>query len=291
MKKVLVAGATGYLGKYLVKALYTQGHQVRAIARTPEKLDDLKDFIDKIIKAEITQPDTMKGICTDTDVVISSIGITRQKDGLKYMDVDYQANKNLLNEAITSGAKKFIYVSVLNGRLFKNLKMIEAKERFADDLMASGLDYTIIRPNGFFSDIKEVLNMAMQGKVYLIGDGHYKSNPIHGQDLAEFIVGKMDSSEKEIDVGGPEIFTQNEIAGMAFRVLGKKEKITHISIWIRDISLKLMRLFTGQKTYGPFEFFMTVMTHDMIAPQVGREYLKNYFIANIKKGAKFEIQN
>jgi uncharacterized protein YbjT (DUF2867 family) len=133
--------------------------------------------------------------------------------------------------------------------------------------------------------------MARQGKVYLIGDGHYKSNPIHGQDLAEFIVSKMDCEENELDVGGPEIFTQNEIAGMAFRVLGKKGKITHIPIWIRDISLKLMRLFTGQKTYGPFEFFMTVMTHDMIAPQVGREYLKNYFIANIKKGAKFEIQN
>lgn len=285
MKKVLVAGATGYLGRYLVKVLNTEGHQVQALARTPEKLDDLKNYIDQIIKAEITQPDTLKGICHDTDVVISSIGITKQKDGLKYMDVDYQANKNLLDEALNSGVKKFIYVSVLNGCLFRDLKMIQAKERFADELISSGIDYTIIRPNGFFSDITEVLNMARQGKVYLFGDGHYKSNPIHGQDLAEFIVSKMDCEENELDVGGPEIFTQNEIAGMAFRVLGEKEKITHIPIWIRDISLKLIRLFTGQKTYGPIEFFMTVMTHDMIATLVGREYLKNYFIANIKNEA------
>jgi nucleoside-diphosphate-sugar epimerase len=42
-------------------------------------------------------PDTLKGICDGIDVVISSIGITRQKDGLKYMDVDYQGNKNLLD--------------------------------------------------------------------------------------------------------------------------------------------------------------------------------------------------
>ncbi len=277
MKKVLVAGATGYLGRYLIKALNTQGHQVRALARNPEKLDDVKNDIDKIIKAEITQPDTLKGICHDSDVVISSIGITRQKDGLKYMDVDYQANKNLLEEAINSGVKKFIYVSVLNGRLFRDLKMIEAKERFADDLKSSGIDYSIIRPNGFFSDMTEVLQMARQGKVYLIGDGHYKSNPIHGQDLADFIVEKMGSAEKEIDVGGPEIFTQNEIAGMAFQALGKKEKIIHIPLWIRDITLKLMRSFTSQKTYGPIEFFMTVMTHDMIAPQAGSEYLMEYF--------------
>jgi hypothetical protein len=46
-----------------------------------------------------------------------------------------------------------------------------------------------------------------------------------------------------------------------------------------------MRLFTGEKTYGPVEFFMTVMTHDMIAPQVGSEYLTNYFITKSKNGA------
>ena len=285
MKKVLIAGATGYLGRYLIKALNTQGYQVRALARTPERLDDLKNHIDKIIKAEITQPDTLKGTCNDTDIVISSIGITRQKDGLKYMDVDYQANKNLLEEAINCGVKKFIYVSVLNGRLFRDLKMVEAKERFTDELKSSGIDYSIIRPNGFFSDITEVLNMARQGKVYLIGDGQYRSNPIHGQDLADFIVDKMDSDEKELDIGGPELFTQNEIAGMAFQALGKKEKIMHIPMWIRDITLKLMRLLTSEKTYGPVEFFMTVMTHDMIAPQVGSEYLTNYFIAKSKNGA------
>ena len=282
MKKVLVAGATGYLGRYLVKALNTQGHQVHVIARSPARLADLKNHIGKIIKAEITQPDTLKGICHDTDVVISSIGITRQKDGLMYMDVDYQANKNLLEEAMNSGVKKFIYVSVLNGHLFRNLKMIEAKERFTDELISSGIEYTIIRPNGFFSDITEVLNMARQGRVYLIGDGQYRSNPIHGQDLADFMVCKMDSEEAELDIGGPEIFTQNEIAAMAFQALGKKKKITHIPLWIRDITLKLMRFFTSQKTYGPVEFFMTVMTHEMIAPRVGNKYLMDSFIADHK---------
>lgn len=282
MKKVLVAGGTGYLGRYLIKALNAQGHQVYGLARKREKLDDLNDCIYEIIEAEVTKPETLKGICDDIDVVISSIGITRQKDGLTYMDVDYQANKNLLQETINSGAKKFIYVSVLNGHLFKELKMVQAKERFADELRTSSINYAIIRPNGFFSDMTEVLNMARQGKVYLFGDGHYKSNPIHGQDLADFMVDKMNSDETEIDVGGPELFTQNEIARIAFQSLGRKEKIVHIPIWIRDISLKLVRLFTGQKTYGPIEFFMTVMTHDMIAPQVGHQYLSDFFKANCK---------
>ncbi len=282
MKKVLVAGATGYLGRYLVQALHLKGYSVRALARNPEKLDDLRDFLDNIFEAEVTKPETLSGVCKNIDIVISSIGITRQKDGLNYMDVDYQANKNLLQEAISSGVKKFIYISVLNGRLFRELKMIEAKERFADELISSGMDYSIIRPNGFFSDMTEVLNMARQGKVYLFGNGHYRSNPIHGQDLADFVVTKMDSEEVELDVGGPDILTQDEVASMAFQALGKKGKIIHLSPWIRDISLRLVRLFTGQKTYGPIEFFMTVMTYNMIAPQVGNHYLSDYFKANSK---------
>ena len=125
MKKVLIAGATGYLGRYLIKEAKKQGYWVRALARKANKLDDLKDSIDEICEAEITKPNTLNGICDDIDDVISSIGITRQKDGLTYMDVDYQANMNLLQDARTSGVKKFIYVSVLNGdksQIFEDLR-------------------------------------------------------------------------------------------------------------------------------------------------------------------------
>lgn len=67
-------------------------------------------------------------------MVISIVGITRQKDGFTYMDVDYWGNANLLSEAKRSGVKKFIYVSVLNGEKLSNLKICEAKERFVTEL-------------------------------------------------------------------------------------------------------------------------------------------------------------
>ena len=67
-------------------------------------------------------------------MVISTVGITRQKDGFTYMDVDYRENANLLSEAKRSGVKKFIYVSVLNGEKLSNLKICEAKERFVTEL-------------------------------------------------------------------------------------------------------------------------------------------------------------
>jgi uncharacterized protein YbjT (DUF2867 family) len=150
MQNILLAGSTGYLGIYIARELQKKGYDFKAIARNSEKLMQNDINANEVIAAEVTQPDSIKGCCEGIDTVISTLGITRQKDSLTYMDVDYQANMNLLKDARTSGVKKFIYVSVLNGESLRHLKICDAKERFVEELKASGLDYCIIRPNGFF---------------------------------------------------------------------------------------------------------------------------------------------
>ena len=84
MKRVLVAGATGYLGRFICKEFKARGYFVRALARSAKKLDTLRDSPDEIVEAEITRPETLEHICDQVDVVFSSIGITRQKDGLTF---------------------------------------------------------------------------------------------------------------------------------------------------------------------------------------------------------------
>jgi uncharacterized protein YbjT (DUF2867 family) len=277
MKKILLAGSTGYLGIHIAKELQQRSCYFRAIARSPEKLEQKAIKASEMLKAELTDPDSIRACCNGIDVVISTVGITRQKDGLTYMDVDYLANMNLLNEAKKSGVEKFIFVSVLNGGKLRNLKICDAKEMFVEQLKKSGIDYCIVRPNGFFSDMSEFLNMAKRGRIYLFGNGEYRSNPIHGEDLAVVCVDAIDRPDKEIEIGGPETLTQNEIASMAFEILGNQPKITHIPDWVRVAILKIVRLITGSKVYGPVEFFMTVMAMDMLAPEFGKHTLKEYF--------------
>lgn len=278
MKRILLAGSTGYLGSYIAKELHKRSFFFRAIARNAEKLKQNDIEANEVLKAELANPDSISECCKGIDVVISTVGITRQKDGLTYMDVDYQANMNLLNEAKKSGVKKFIYISVLNGEKLRNLKICDAKEMFVEQVKKSGIDYCIVRPNGFFADMSDFFNMAKRGRVYLFGNGKLRANPIHGEDLAVVCVDAIDKPDIEVEIGGPETLTQNEIASIAFDILGNKPKITHIPDWVRAAILKLLRLFTGSKVYGPVEFFMTVMALDMLAPEYGKHTLKEYFI-------------
>lgn len=277
MDRILLAGATGYLGRHIARELVKRSYPVRALARNPEKLKQENIALPEIIRAEITQPDSIKGCCKNIDVIISTVGITKQKDGLTYMDVDYQANMNLLCEAKQSGVKKIIYVSVLNGENLRHLKICDAKELFVEQLIQSGLDCCIIRPNGFFSDITEFYEMAKKGRVYLFGNGELKTNPIHGEDLAAVCADAIDKPDQEVKAGGPETLTHNEIAAAAFEVLGIKPKITHIPNWVRIAILKMVRFLSGSKVYGPVEFFMTVMAMDMVAPEYGTHTVREYF--------------
>lgn len=277
MTKILVAGASGYLGKYILEELHSWKIPAIALVRAPEKLEDLNYRNIKIVQAEVTRPETLSGVCKNVETVISTVGITRQKDGLTYMDVDYQANLNLLKEAQRTGVRKFIYVSVINGDKLRHLKITEAKERFVDALKASGLEYTVIRPSGFFSDLREVLYMAEKGRVVLFGNGESKLNPIHGADLAEVCVRAIAQKEKEISVGGPDILTQNEIAEMALCAWNKPANIVHLPGWIRLLILHTAKIFLPGQKFGPLEFFLTLMARDSIATRHGTHRLQDFF--------------
>lgn len=276
-QKVLVVGATGYLGQHMVKALYDAGYWVRALSRSEQKIAAVRPYIHDLFIGEATDPDTLDGICDGIDIVFSALGITRQKDGLTYMDVDYQANKNVLDAALAAGVPRFMYISALHADRLRHVQILAAKERFVDELKRADIAHLVIRPNGFFSDMEVFVTMARNGRVYLFGDGENRANPIHGADLAQVCVAHLHQAAGEYDVGGPELLTQNEIARQAFAAVGKPVRITHVPLWVKDTAVWLAKTFTSVKTHGPMEFFMTVLAMEMVAPLFGQHTLKEHF--------------
>ena len=92
-KKVLVAGATGYLGKFVVEAFKERGYWVRALTRDEARLAEAGPFtapgianddVDEIFVGELTDPSTLDGLMDGIDIVFSSVGISRQRDGLTF---------------------------------------------------------------------------------------------------------------------------------------------------------------------------------------------------------------
>ncbi|MEM7471587.1 MAG: SDR family oxidoreductase [Pseudomonadota bacterium] len=274
---VLIAGATGYLGRHIVKQYMSMGWHVRALVRNADAARKSGLEATELFEGEATNPLTLCGAMDDVDLVISTLGITRQRDGLSYWDVDYQANANLLVNALAAGVDRFAYVHVLNAHKMQDIPLVAAKQAFADRLQASPIKSTVIAPSGFFSDMGDFLNMAESGRVFLFGSGELKLNPIDGADLAEVIASAIWDGRDYVPVGGPDALTQNELAEAAFKALGKPAKIIHLPDLLRRGALKLLPYVTPAAVHGPALFFLSALGMNMVGKTFGKKRIADHF--------------
>ena len=282
MPTVFIAGATGYLGRHLCAEYRARGWQVHALVRDAERARAMGLEADRLIEAEATQPATLGGALDGADLVISSLGITRQKDGLSYRDVDYQANVNLLEAALAAGVGRFAYIHVLGADRMLEVPLIAAKHAFVERLQAADIAATVIAPSGYFSDMNDFLAMAKSGRVYLFGDGQYRLNPIHGADLASATADAIAAERSWMDIGGPDVFTHDELAALACTALNKPKKIMHLPDFLRRGALVVLPLLP-ESMGGPVRFFLTAFGMDMVGETHGTRHLADHFREEAKK--------
>lgn len=280
MKTVLVAGATGYLGRYLCAEYARRGWYVTALVRSRARASDLT--ADQLVEAEATVPATLQGIMEGADLVVSALGITRQADRLSYRDVDYQANLNLLLEAERAGVGRFAYVHVLNADAMRHVPLVAAKAEFVQALQASPLPSTVIAPSGYFSDMGDFLSMARSGRVWLFAPGTHRINPIHGADLAAATADATDAGMAWRDVGGPDTFTHIELAHLAAAAVGRPPRVTLLPDWLRRLTLRLLPMVSPRRIHGPAQFFLTAMGMDMVGQACGTHRLKDHFASLVR---------
>lgn len=286
-ERVLVAGATGYLGKYVIQAFKERGYWVRALTRSRDRLAEPGPFtapaispvdVDDVFVGELTEPDTLDGLMDGIDVVFSSVGISRQRDGLTFDQVDYQCNHTLITLAEAGEVSRFVYVSMqgADSPAIADLAITEAHEKVVAELRTSDLDHRIVRPCGYFSDMGALLSMAKRGRAFLVGDGSNRMSPIHGRDLAHICVDVSEGTEREVEAGGPQVMTQREAAELAFDVVGKPAKITVVPLWMARGLTKGIGVLSGQ--FGDLaEFIVTAGEVDGVGPPLGTTTLRSYF--------------
>ncbi len=276
-KHVFVAGATGYLGAHIVQEYASRGWTVTALVRDAAKAKVHGLAAHAFVEAKATRRKELIGVMKGADVVVSALGLTRQKDGLTYRDVDYQANANLLEEALASGARRFVYVHVLNAPKLRGAAMVAAKEAFAERLRCAPIASTIVSPSGFFSDMAEFLDFAKQGKIWLFGDGSKRINPIDGADLAKAIADAAERGAPHAEIGGPDTYSYHELAGAVHRSLGQPLRIGYLPDWIRRLLIWALPKLTSLRIHGPVTFFLMASGIDMVAEPHGERRLEAFY--------------
>ena len=280
--KVVLAGAYGNLGSEIFKELLKQGHEVVAADMIERDLGLTGNFTFK--KLDVTNAESLKGLCDGADVVISTVGLTKASATVTNYEIDYKGNLNLLEEAKRAGVKNFAYTSVIRADEAKDVPLVNTKYMFEQELVKSGLNYVIYRPTGYFYDIIKVFKpMIEKGEVTLLGKTDVHCNVISTEDFAEFIVAHMCDENKTYSIGGKETYSYEEIARMCFDAAGKEAVIKRAPVFIFDMLAFINKLKkNGKETIIKFSKF--TLSHDMVGDTVyGDMSFKKFIYDSFRK--------
>ena len=280
MASVLVAGATGYLGRYVVAELHSRGHLVRAVVRDRDRArregpwgsPSLDGLVDEWALGSVTDPRFTRDLATDVEHVVSALGVTRQK--ADPWQIDNLANLAILNSALKH-ASSFTYINTLGGDRCP-ARLTRAKSAFAQTLSVAEIGAQIINPPAYFSDMTEVLTMARRSLVAVFRP-EARINPIHGADLAAYVVDRMEEGRTSTwDVGGPDVLSWRELAHLAFDAVGKRSRVLTVPAWALPPALRLTGLFSPRLA-DTAQFMAWNMTRDCVAPTTGTHHLADFY--------------
>lgn len=230
MKKLLVIGASGFVGGYLARELLAQGYAVRCIARRPEAISALALAGAEVVKGDISDPASLT-LALDgcAGVYVSIHTLSPQKSGAGgFMDIEKQGIANLVAACKAQNVRRLIQITSLGVAHDAPSVWTRERWRIEQDLLASGLDVTFIHPGmivgiggrGFGMTVAQ----AKSRVALVIGNGRGRMRGIAVSDLVYYLIGVLDEPRtfgQAYDVGNDEVPSSNEMIDMVAGVLGK----------------------------------------------------------------------
>jgi divinyl chlorophyllide a 8-vinyl-reductase len=254
--RILVAGASGTIGRAVVRRLVADGHIVTALLRPGADLAQLPELAGAgTVQAALSDKAGLARLM-DTlapDCVISCIA-SRSGSPKDSEAVDHAANLALLEAAQAAGVRQFILLSAICVQK-PLLAFQHAKLKFEAKLAASGIDYAIVRPTAFFKSLSGQVKRVKAGKPFLIfGNGELtRCKPISDDDLARFIVNCIDNPETSgriLPIGGPgPAISLREQGALIFELAGKPPRFKSVSPKLFTYAERVLNLGAGMSDW------------------------------------------
>ena len=230
----LVTGATGSLGRRIVRLLTEQEMPVRAFVRLFSRYEELEHRGAEIFIGDLCQDRDIQKACQGVQYIISAHGSDSDAQAL-----DYRANIELIDRAKENNVEHFVYISVLGAdRGYEDAPAFKAKREVEKYLTSSGLNYTILRPSGFADNLLTLAERFRDTGIYLlIGDLQNRSSIVSTDDLAKIAIDsvKVEGAKNQIlPVGGPDILKREDIPRIFSRIFNREPIVINPPLFVFD---------------------------------------------------------
>ena len=233
--RVLVTGATGFVGPAVANAIVDAGHEVRVLEREPGSWQKSGIHCQEAVQGDMTDADSLRRAAEGQDVVVHLVAI-RQGKPEQFERIMVEGTRNLLAAAKDAGAGRFVLMSAL-GTTAETKDLVPyygAKWQEELAVKASGLEHVIFRPSFIFGRDGGILptfvKLAKLAPVTgIVGSGKQRIQPIWIEDIAAYFassVDKLEAAGETFELGGPDVVDWDELWRRIRGALGIRRRPT-----------------------------------------------------------------
>lgn len=251
-RRVLLTGASGFVGREVMRQLLASGREVVAISRHPRAEHVPPGVIQ--VAADITGEGWLRW-CEGCGAAIHLVGIIRE---LRRAGVTFERAHRISTERVIAGCqrlgiRRLLYMSALGTRAEAATPYHRTKWQAEEAVRASGLEWTIFRPSlifgpgdGFTTTLARSLRRMLVFPVF--GDGSYRLQPVAVDEVAHCFVNALElrgTVGQIYELGGPEALSYNEVLRRIARALGLRRALMHLPLGLSKIMVAIIQHLPG----------------------------------------------
>ncbi|EEF60364.1 complex I NDUFA9 subunit family protein [Pedosphaera parvula] len=249
--KVLVTGASGFVGQEVLEKLHAAGHQSRILARHPTSMrtrTQASEFGAEVHAGDILDVASLARGLKGIDAVIHLVGIISELGESTFENIHIRGAENVVDAARIAGVRRFVHMSAMGTRANASSRYHKTKWAAEEYVRKSGLDYTIFRPSIIYGPKDLFVNLfakisQLSPIMPVMGNGQSKLQPIPVSDVATCFVKALTepaSLGQTYELGGRDVLTLEQVIDEILLATNRRRLKVHIPLSIARSQASLL---------------------------------------------------
>jgi NADH dehydrogenase len=260
---LLLTGATGTIGRPLLRRLTTAGTPVRCLVRDPRRLGEERVRV-QIALGDLADPLSFRHALRGVSTVVHLASVIRDQPAGSIEELAGVATWRLVRAAEHAGVERFVFFSALGASTRNRARLMRAKAIAERAVMESSLVHTVFAPSIVYSPSDPFLTllerMSLLPLMPISGSGRAPFQPIWAEDVADCVLAALPGGPvataadgARYELAGPETLTYADIVEIALRSFGRRRPIVKVPAQVMRRGLRVLELLMGPAAFATWD--------------------------------------